>query len=430
MREDLFFNEAIQINLETGLLSKLIESRAVAQVWDAGLRREVFEDPRHAEAFDFVLSYWFREGMHSAPTKDVLTHEFPGLDLLPVDESQTWLTEKLKERYTTNQVQELLRSAARLSTTDPVASLEELYAGAWATKQVTATRGNRVDLAVNVDARRQRYTERVTDHRQLVGAPLGLPEIDVHTRGTLPGEVSLVAAYTKTGKSFMLINSGVKARKGGYTPCAFSLEQPVPEFEDRIDCLASGVGYGRMQHGRLTIPDVDQLHRSQEEMAEYGAFHLERPDRGERTVVNLVNRARQLQADYLIIDQLSWMEPTRVYRDRRDSYKELIYDLKEEVSRPGAEIPCLIAAQYNRQSVASRNERGGMQNIANSADIEQTIDTAFGLWRNRETRANDSMVLDILGARRCDNKAYMLEWRLDNESVIRVREEIEEGILE
>lgn len=403
----------------------------MVQVWDAGLRREVFEDPRHVEVFDFVLDYWFREGMEAAPTRDVLLHEFPGLDLLPVDESQTWLTEKLKERYTTNQVQELLRSAARLSTSDPMASLEELYTGAWAAKQVTATRDNRVDLATNIEARRRRYSDRVTDQRRLVGAPLGLVEIDAHTRGTLPGEVTLVAAYTKTGKSFMLVNSGVHSRRLGYTPCIQSIEQPVPEFEDRVDCLASGVGYGRMQHGRLTMQDMDRLHRSQEELAEFGPLHLERPEQGERTVINLVNRARQIGADYLIVDQLSWMEPTREYRDRRDAYKELIYDLKNEVSRPGGEIPCLIAAQYNRQSVANRNERGGMQNIANSADIEQTIDTAFGLWRNRETRANNSMIIDILGARRCDNKSWMLEWRLDTESVIRVREEIEEeGALE
>jgi len=412
----------VSFDLELALLGKLVDADSVLACWDQGLRAEVLEDPFHQEIFSFVIEYWMREGMALAPTEQVVRYEFSTYEPQRTEESLTWLIDKLKTRYVTNRLQELMRSAAGTSVDDPVSSLETLYIGSWEAKQVTAPRHNRVNVATTIDSRRRRYSER-QQQQSLSGAPLGLAEVDEHTNGTLPGELAVVAGYAKTGKSFTLVNAAVQARKAGYTPCLFTLEQAIPEFEDRIDCLASGVGYGKMQRGELTMTEVRRLHTTQEEMAAFGPLHLERPGRGERSVVNLVNRARQIGSDYLIIDQLSWLETAGRYRERRDEYRELIYDLKEEISRASSgELPCLMAVQYNRQAVSTRGERGGLHNIANAADIEQAVDIAYGLWRNRETRANNSMVLDVLGSRRSDVQSWMLGWVLDQESRIFVRE--------
>lgn len=405
------------MDLERGLLSKLIDSHAIQVTWDKGIRGDVFEDPHLAAVFEFVITYWVENSMQLAPTRDVLRFEYPDLELPHTDESVTWLADKLTERYRTNQLQQILLDAGRMD--DPREAIEMVFAESTRTKDVTAPRVNRINMADNVDQRRARYTDRLTE--TVRGAPIGLAEVDQHTGGIRPGEVAVMAGYAKTGKSFSLIKAACEAVRQGYTPYVASLEQEVSEFEDRIDAVFSGVGYGKLSRGQLTMAEVDRWHEGQDRLAAAGNLHVERPPRGERTVANLVNRARQVGADYLIIDQLSWLESRGRYRDRRDMYLELIQDLKDEVQRPSHPLPCLMAVQFNRDAVSTPGKRGGMHNIANAADIEQTVDISFGLYRNREIRANNSMVLDILGARRCDQESWLLEWHLEARTEMSVR---------
>lgn len=415
------------MDYEKATLSQLTTVEAVQQCWDEGLRHEVFEDPQNERIYEFIVNYWLETSMKKAPTEDVLTTEFPGFYPDPGDESLTWMIGKLQDRYKANQVQDVLRTAAQLSTESPASALDLMFNDSWHIKEVTEPRQNRVVVYETIEARRDRYEQRSLEING--GAPIGLREVDDHTGGILPGEVAIVAAYTKVGKSFLLVNAAVQAARqaaeAGWIPYVASLEQSIPEFEDRIDALYSGVGYGKLQRGELEPDELQRLFDAQEEMRDNKQkIFLERPGRGERTVTHIVNRARQVGANYLIIDQLSWLDARQKHRDRRDRYEELIYDLKEEVSRASAgEIPVFMAVQYNRQAVSTKGETGGLHNIANSADIEQTVDIAYGLHRNDEMRANNGMVIKTLGSRRGDLKDWLLGWYLDQESHIFVRSE-------
>lgn len=417
------------MDIEKATLAFLSTPESIQQCWDQGLRADVFEDPLNARVFEFAVDYWLTNSMKLAPTDNIYLAEFPGFSAEDSGESLTWLIGKLQERYRTNQVQEIIRSTAQLSTEDPEAALTAMYSESYRIKEITSPRQDRVIVHETIEARRDRYEQR---SREVTGgAPLGLAEIDAHTGGILPGEVAVVAAYTKVGKSFLLVNAAVNAaRQEGWVPYVASLEQPIDEFEDRIDALYSGVGYGKLQRGQLEPDELRRLYAAQDEMRDSGnTIHLERPGRGERTVTNIVNRARQVGANYLIIDQLSWLDTRKPHRERRDRYEELIYDLKEEVSRASAgEMPVFMAVQYNRQAVSTKGETGGLHNIANSADIEQTVDIAYGLHRTSEMRANNAMVIKTLGSRRGDIKDWLLGWYLDQESHIFVRQEfVEDG---
>lgn len=411
------------MDIEKALVRSLTTSETIQEVWDLGLRSEVFEDPIQQQQFRFILDYWLDNSMSLAPTEEVLVEEFGPQEDYEPEESVRWLVEKLKSRYVTNQTQALMRKVALDTVDDPQGSLGTLYSESWQIKENVTPRAARKNMATSIQERRIRYAEKVEN--QDPGAPIGIEEVDEFTGGILPGELAIVAGYAKTGKSFTLVNAAVQARRQGYTPYVASLEQSVEEFEDRIDAFASGVGYGKLQRGELTPTEIDRLNASQDQFASLGPLYLESPPRGERTVVSIVNRARQLGADYLIIDQLSWLDTRERYRERRDEYKELIYDLKEEIGRATAgTLPCLMAVQFNRQS--GPKGRGQMNNIANAADIEQTVDIAYGLYRSDEMRAQNSMVLDIMGSRRTDEESFLLGWYLDRESSIFYRRRFEE----
>lgn len=412
------------MSIERKLLSCLTDPDEIAKVWEAGLSSEVFEEPIYRAAYDFVIAYWLDNQMAKAPTAFVIEHELPGLKLdTDVEESVTWLADKLQQRYVTNQLQEMLREAATTSVEDPHATLAKLHATAYDTAEAVAPRITRSTMT-NIDERRRRYDQRAQSVNG-IGLPFGLAELDEHTGGLMPGELGVIGAYSKVGKSFFLVMVAAALRKAGYTPIVFTLEMSIAEIEDRIDAMFSGVSYNRLSHSDLHFDEDKQLRAAQEALAEMGGILVESPEEGQRTVPALINRARHAGADYVIIDQLSHMEPGFRTRDLKEHHGAIMKQLSTELSRPGKELPCLLAVQLNRDSL-NPNEPLAMKHFANAAEVEREADLLLALSRSKEERINRVMRLHMLGARRSDIRHWLLKWDLIDRTHIEVLKEITE----
>lgn len=406
--------------LERKLLSCLTDPDALSRVWDLGLKPEVFEEPLCRAAYAFATAYWLENQM--APTTYVIEHELPGFKFeTEVEESVTWLAETLQRRFATNQVQEMLRTAASTCHTDPIDTLRTLYADAYESAEAVAPRLTRSDMT-NIEERRRRYITR-GEKPGGIGLTLGLPELDAHTGGLMPGELAAIGAYSKVGKTMFLVMVAAALRRAGHTPIFFTLEMSIAEIEDRIDSMFSGVSYDRFTHSKLTFDEVKRWHAAQDELAGLGGILVERPEEGDRTVANLITRARQAGADFVVIDQLSHMEPGKKTRDLKEHHGTIMKQLSTEISRPGKEIPCLLAVQLNRDS-QSTSETMGLKHFANASEIEREVDLALGLSRTGEERRNNMMQAHILGARRSDIKSWTLHWQLKECTRIAVLDEI------
>jgi len=406
-------------DFERKILSCLTDSAEMTRVWEMGLRPEVFEEPINQAVFVFIIEYWYTEQMQMVPTREILEYEFPGITLQDtVEESITYLVEVLQRRYATNKLQEMIRDAASTTVEDPQGTLKGLFSNAYSAAENIVPRFARSNMATSVEQRRLRYVNR--QENQGSGVTLGFPVLDHHTNGLRPGELCAVGAFSKVGKTMFLANAAIQARKQGATPLFITLEMSKEEIEDRLDAIYSEVSYNRLTHGELTTQEVFRLRAAQEEFSQLGDLYIERPMEGERTVPHIVSRTRQLGADYLIIDQLSFMDPTGQHRELTSKHAEIVATLKKEIARDSAgQIPCLLAVQLNRASL-NQAEGVGLQNFANTSVIEQTVDLAIGLSRSRDERANHLMRLDILGARRSEIQAWILRWELINETKLEV----------
>lgn len=214
------------------------------------------------------------------------------------------------------------------------------------------------------------------------------------------------------------LHTAAKIVGQGYRPLVYTLEMSLKECEDRLDCMFSGVSYDRLIHGRLNPSEVSTLHEGQERLKELGGIQIERPEEGDRTVTALVNRARQYGADWLFIDQLSHMEPGVKTQTLKEHHGTIVKQLKNEVSRSGQEIPCLLAAQLRRGDDVIT-----MESFANAAEVEREVDIALGLHRTQDMRERGLMGLEILGSRRSDNGMWELLWELSNKTEIRILRE-------
>jgi len=399
------------------IVGHFTDTDALAELYELGLRPEVFVEQKIGAAYAFALKYWQESGMKQAPTKMVLEHEFAGLQVpLSPNVTPSWLVNDLQRNYVANKLQDMIYAAGEKSKDRPVEALKELYNRAYNAAEVVKPRQTRVNMASSIADRRQRYEER-GNRPDGLGLPYGISELDQHTGGLMPGELAVIGAFSKTGKSFFLCHALVALRKAGYTPILFTLEMSIAEMEERIDALYSGVSYNRLVHSTLTTDEQRRLFGAQEEMAQQGPVLVESPEEGERTVAHLINRARQAGADYVLIDQLSFMEAMGNVRSPKEHHAEIMHSLKNEIRRPGREVPCLMAVQLNRDSV---NSGAQLRSFANASEVERYCDIALGLERNEEERLNHVMRCHILGSRRSDNRSWLLNWELLSASTIRV----------
>lgn len=416
--------------LERKVLARMMDAKELSKVFDMGLRAPAFEDISCRGAFDWMVEYWQNHSMLLAPTWVVMEHEFPALKLPQVVEEGTeWLVGYLQQRYLTNQVQTQMLAASKTLNADPEVTTSNLWQGLYDLTEKVAPRNARSDMS-NIEVREARYRSR---KEQIAGLSVGLPEIDLHTGGIRPGELAAVAAFTKVGKSFMLCKAIAEAHMMANSPILFTLEMSIPEMEDRIDAFYSGVSYAQLTDGSMMPQHETQLAESRDRLLARGPLRIERPQRGERTVKHMINRARQVGADYVLIDQLSFIDaaPDRKYAGdnsgMRMKHGDIIFDLKDEIARESAgSLPCFLAVQQNRDSQRSGDGRGQLHNLANSSFIEQTCDLVFGLWQNDDMRNSNQMGVDIMGSRRSDKKSWILNWRLTDRTEVSVLREYEE----
>ncbi|QIG58359.1 DnaB-like dsDNA helicase [Gordonia phage Skog] len=414
-----------EASMERRLVGLFTDLGALTMAHERGVTADAFEEPVNGAIYSWCVEYWLDAQMRQVPTLAALNLEFPGVAIpAVVEESADFLVGLVQRRYVVRQAQRILTEAVNDLETDPVAVMSKLSEQSFRVSESVAPRNMRVDLSLNADERHDRYRRRAEQVDTGIG--YGLTELDTHTQGVRPGELAVVAGYTKVGKSWFLVKAAVEARRAGFRPLLVTLELGVDEMSDRIDAAWAGVSYYRFSRGELDPMELHRMQEARQEIADAGGFHIEKPQMGERTVRNIVNRARQLGADLLLVDQLSFLDGEREYSGDRattQKHSDIIFSLKDEINRESVgKVPCILAVQFNRESQRSNDGRGALFNLANTASIEQTADIIMGLWRNNEMRANNSMGLSILGSRRSDLADWMLTWRLTDRTEIRIRE--------
>lgn len=412
------------MSIEHKLLSTLTDPANIAKVWEMGLRPEAFEDPFNAHVFEFITEYWLESEMKVAPTAYAIETARPGFKAATgVEEQAWWLAEELKTRFTVNQGQQIVYEYAQSHRADPVTALKKLTEEAYRASEVVAPRHSRSDMS-DFEERRRRYR----NHEQNApGIPFGLAEFDEHTGCLLPGELCCVGAYSKVGKTMLLLYIAAQARKAGFNPIVFSLEMSIEEIEDRLDAMLSGVSYSRLSRRKLTIKELETLHRVQEEIVEMGTgkIRIESPEDGERTVSHLAARARHTGSDLMLIDQLDFMDASRRVNSKKERFEIILKELKNEIRKTSrGRLATVLACQLNRESLDS-SDGPQLKHFADAAEVERTADLLLALSRNKQEQANRMMKLSVMAGRRCEPAQYLVHWDLVDRTWIEIEKRID-----
>jgi replicative DNA helicase len=142
----------------------------------------------------------------------------------------------------------------------------------------------RVDAREAMPERMQAYEARVTDRDLIHGMRIGFPQIDNYTRGIHPGELAVLAAGPKVGKSFMMTWVALEEWKAGRVTTFFTLENSVEMTLDRLACFATGVRPREWQAGQCSSEDVERMEQWIEELRNHDTpLHIIQPGLGQRS---------------------------------------------------------------------------------------------------------------------------------------------------
>lgn len=414
---------------EIVLYSSLLDVDRLEYLAREGVDGDIIPTAPMRPVVEWAINYYFESGCKQAPSEEALKLEWGSileqeeieLDP-PEDEYETaeWALKYLRSNYVHLQWQDWSKKAATdmaNSFTDDrveVFSRHSAELGVILSK-IRSQSAEAVGVSAFVNAVR-RYHERAEMDNEPHGLQLGLGLLDAHTHGIHDGELAVLAAGPKTGKSWFLAKAVLEEWQRGRRGILFTLENSVEMTIDRIVCLRARVDYRRFQRGQCSPEEIQQIEASRDALLRnegLGEMIVVMPPRGQRTVEAMLREAQMRGADSVLIDQLTFVEAASTKaKARHEIVRDIMHDLKTAISTGSYKLPCLLAHQINREGVKAADKTGylEMYMLAESSEVERTADWVFGLYRSRDDRLTETAALQVLAARREDVTAWLLAY--------------------
>jgi replicative DNA helicase len=410
---------------EDVIFANLSDGRALEAMIREGLDISTMPTEAARPIVEWVMEEYYRTGRISAPStatiremwRDVLDDNEISLGDGTETEPVETAISTLKSQHALFRVQAFQKTLARaMSDADPVdyTAIVDRHAAEFVDLSLLlARKAGITNGSTAVDDALRRYADREREGHQTIGMTFGIPEIDAHTFGIHPGELAVLAAGPKVGKSWFCAMVALHEAYMRRTTVLYTLENTTEMTWDRLICMAAKVPYRDFQRGTLSEADMEKIVNFFEFFSEAKSYlHIINPEMGKRTVQHMVREAQVREVQSLIIDQLTFIDTVKA-SSRWEAMREITHELKALISTGRERIPCLLAHQINREGVkqAEKAKTLEMHHLAEGSEVERTADWVFGLYQTAVMREAQEVRFQILAARREDTKDWLMTWR-------------------
>jgi replicative DNA helicase len=418
------------MTVEGDFYRHLTDSDSMAYIVEAALSPEVLPTPELRPIYLYALDYYLGSHREKVVSIDALaTYEVAaGVTLLhllvdheislePPDLPISDVVEKLKATYITKEF--LLWQKAQATKMSQAPMAERLSVAQEAAVSLVrlsaslASTRSQVDARSALDGRLEAYQARSAGYT--TGALLGIPEVDQYFGGLQPGEVGLIGAFAKMGKSMFSNRMAWKEHARGRVVVLYTLENAVAMTLDRIACVAALVDTSAWAQGQVSEEDYDRVKKYAQIMATSSTpLHVLQPSGDQRNVQSMVRQAQALDADVVIIDQLSHIRhPDPRNKPRNEIVRDIMQDLALYAQDPRQPLPIWVFAQIGRrgQEEAEKRNYYRIDDFAESSETERSADIAFTLFQSGDRVQLHRALFQVLFARRVPIKWWEIEWR-------------------
>ena len=221
------------------------------------------------------------------------------------------------------------------------------------------------------------------------GLMTGIYQFDRDQGGLFAGELVVLAARPRMGKTSMACQITTHAATTGRRVLFVSLEMAAAELTTRMMCSLAGVDSNRVRTGSITDSELASLREAGDVLRGTPLFIW---DRAGVSVADIRRRAKLLASqDHLslvIIDYLQRLLPADPRAKRYEQVGQMAGDLKRLARE--LEVPVLCLCQLNRQVESTPDHRPRLAHLRESGDIEQDADQVVFLHRPEVYQPDDA----------------------------------------
>lgn len=245
-----------------------------------------------------------------------------------------------------------------------------------------------------------------------IGPMTGFNYLDNILPGFGPGQLIVMAARPRTGKSAIIMQMAEHIAMNEKTPVAvFSLEMSAASLGARAVFQRAGADMTKFLNGFMSDEDVQKLTNAGDELARCGIYVDEAP---RMCIEDLEIRARRmvrrLGVKVIFVDyfQLLYVRNRHKQWSKSDELAECSMRLKGLAKELG--IPIVICAQMNREIEKETHRRPRLSDLKDTGQLEQDGDVVMFLWKpDISSDRWKKRVSDILA--RMDMVPW--DWRVD-----------------
>lgn len=391
---------------EATLGAMMLSPRAIEQVADLGVTRQMFYRPSHQHVWDAIMALRDRDTVDEL-TVDRWLRSQGVAELVGGVSALMTLTERVPAVANVRAYAEAVRdSAARRGVLlaaqalaelaqDDEADVASLGDTARATVDATLDANTSTDIAHTTtlaDAAMRAYealAERAERGGTMTGVSTGLQALDARWGGLQPGRLYVIAGRPGMGKSALAsgILEAVTFGTGTHT-LAFNLEMPTEEQGTRTLARVGSVDLHRLSNSIPTEHDFEAMYSLMSGFHE-AARRMHLDESSALTVEQIRARTRRLHRRLLrqhgeglsavLVDYLQLVTPPRGSKEHEGityisrNLKSLALELK---------IPVIALSQLNRELEKRDDKRPTMADLRGSGSIEQDADVICLLYRD------------------------------------------------
>lgn len=393
---------------EVRLISKIVKDRDMAYALEYGVQEDWFYVDENRALWKFLKNHKTKYG--EVPTAVTVKDNFPTYRLLNVEDTVEYLTDQLVAYRRRQQAIQLVQDAADIiAEGDHDTAITEMNQGLAKILDEGVGKSNDIDLTDNPMERFDEYLAIKTRPNGLLGMATGFNTIDKATAGLQPGQLIVIIAPPKTGKSVLSMQVAVNLHNDGFAPMYQSFEMTNQEQKTRHDAMRANISHARLTRGNLKTDEEVRYKRLLTKMDDMHKFYLtDTPSAS--TVSGLAAKIEKLQPDvvfvdgvYLMIDEISGeMNNSKALTNITRSLKRLALKTKK---------PIIITTQVLEWKM--KKNRVSASSIGYSSSFFQDADVILALERQDE-EDDSSRVLRIEASRNCPQAETELLWDWEN----------------
>lgn len=396
---------------EERLISRIILTQDILPVTTRGITSDWFLIEENREVFRWITEFVGEYG--KVPTASALKANFPSYTLRKVEDPLEYLADAMvtyRRRLLTvdgfNEAAELLKGG------DTDVAINRLHQILVALENQTGSTVNDLDLTATANERFGWYEEMKSRPGGLLGYPTGFPTIDKATSGLQGGQLVVVLADAKAGKSTISMQIAANIHRHPSKPRILFMTYEMNRYEQqqRHDAMRARISHSRLRHGTLTADEEAAYKKMLAEMEAMDNPLLISDSSQGTTVSHLAARVEETQADVVVVDGVYLMlDEITGESNTPQALTNLTRSLKRLAQK--LDVPLLISTQALAWKMSKHKLTAGAAGYSSS--FVQDADVMLGIERAGDD-IDDVRILKVLASRNCGQVEVMLRWDWDN----------------